>query len=268
MSTRRPRDCKVLGPSSRRQPRRTAESGVEAPTLLAYALTISVLLALGAWLLDRGVGRLGAPTRWTWLGALLLGTGKPPGGAPDPAQRLARHDRLERPPRPRPRLGRLTDVARPRDGPVDRGCVACRVGADGYVSRPTSEEHVRTKDPLTLALGLAAVVVAPWNPLAWWQHRRLRDAVEVDCDRRVLSEGRNRAEPHSHASRSPRLDLAALTLLVAACATEPRHLRRDGGATQSLDTSEPRQPPNSSSRSMSSVRPPSPAVHRRVSATG
>jgi beta-lactamase regulating signal transducer with metallopeptidase domain len=51
------------------------------------------------------------------------------------------------------------------------------------------EEHARARDPLLLAVGLACVVAFPWNPVVWWQHRRLRDAVEVDCDRRVLRRG-------------------------------------------------------------------------------
>jgi hypothetical protein len=29
----------------------------------------------------------------------------------------------------------------------------------------------------------------PWNPALWWQHRRLRLAVETDCDARVLAAG-------------------------------------------------------------------------------
>jgi beta-lactamase regulating signal transducer with metallopeptidase domain len=51
------------------------------------------------------------------------------------------------------------------------------------------EEHARARDPLLLAVGLACVVAFPWNPVLWWQHRRLRDAVEVDCDRRVVRHG-------------------------------------------------------------------------------
>jgi biopolymer transport protein ExbD len=51
------------------------------------------------------------------------------------------------------------------------------------------DEHVRTRDTLLLALGLVAVVACPWNPLVWWQVRRLRAAVEMDCDRRVLRTG-------------------------------------------------------------------------------
>ncbi|MGH7577466.1 MAG: M56 family metallopeptidase [Longimicrobiales bacterium] len=50
-------------------------------------------------------------------------------------------------------------------------------------------EHVRARDTLLLAMGLFALVACPWNPLVWWQLRRLKEAVEVDCDRRVLRSG-------------------------------------------------------------------------------
>lgn len=49
------------------------------------------------------------------------------------------------------------------------------------------EEHLRAGDPRTLAAGLALLLLAAWNPVAWWQLRRLRTAMEVDCDRRVLA---------------------------------------------------------------------------------
>lgn len=48
-------------------------------------------------------------------------------------------------------------------------------------------EHLRAGDPRLLALGLAMVVLAPWNPAAWYGLRRLRLAIEVDCDARVLA---------------------------------------------------------------------------------
>jgi len=48
------------------------------------------------------------------------------------------------------------------------------------------EEHLRARDPLLLTAALAAVVALPWNPAVWWLHRRLRLAVELDCDARVL----------------------------------------------------------------------------------
>jgi TonB family protein len=53
------------------------------------------------------------------------------------------------------------------------------------------EQHVRAGDPALLAAALLAVLVAPWNRALWWQWRRLRLAVEMDCDARVLSQGRS-----------------------------------------------------------------------------
>jgi TonB family protein len=51
------------------------------------------------------------------------------------------------------------------------------------------EEHLRAADPWLLAFGAAALVLMPWNPALWWQVRRLRLAVEIDCDARVLARG-------------------------------------------------------------------------------
>jgi hypothetical protein len=49
--------------------------------------------------------------------------------------------------------------------------------------------HVEARDPGLLGLGLWLAALMPWNALLWWQVRRLRLAIEVDCDRRVLSGG-------------------------------------------------------------------------------
>src|SRR5690606_10070662 len=48
-------------------------------------------------------------------------------------------------------------------------------------------EHVRAGDTRTLLAGLLAVFALPWNPVLWWQYRRLALAVELDCDARVLN---------------------------------------------------------------------------------
>jgi hypothetical protein len=47
-------------------------------------------------------------------------------------------------------------------------------------------QHVAARDPQLLALGFALVVLFPWNLPLLWQLRRLRFALEVDCDARVL----------------------------------------------------------------------------------
>jgi hypothetical protein len=53
-------------------------------------------------------------------------------------------------------------------------------------------EHSRARDPALLASGIFMVILAPWNPALWWGLRRLRLAVEGDCDRRVLAKGVSR----------------------------------------------------------------------------
>jgi len=51
------------------------------------------------------------------------------------------------------------------------------------------EEHLRAGDLPLMIGGLFLVLLAPWNPALWWQLRRLRLAVEADCDYRVLRRG-------------------------------------------------------------------------------
>lgn len=47
-------------------------------------------------------------------------------------------------------------------------------------------EHCRSRDTALLWLGEVAVALVPWNPAVWWQSRRLRLALELDCDARTL----------------------------------------------------------------------------------
>jgi beta-lactamase regulating signal transducer with metallopeptidase domain len=47
-------------------------------------------------------------------------------------------------------------------------------------------EHIRARDPLVLFAATAATALMPWNPALWLVARRLRLAIEIDCDRRVL----------------------------------------------------------------------------------
>jgi beta-lactamase regulating signal transducer with metallopeptidase domain len=51
------------------------------------------------------------------------------------------------------------------------------------------QEHIRAHDNLLLMFGLVVVLIAPWNIPLWWQFRRLRFSIEVDCDARVVAEG-------------------------------------------------------------------------------
>lgn len=49
-------------------------------------------------------------------------------------------------------------------------------------------EHARASDPVMLAAGALLVVLQPWNPAVWLILRRLRFALELDCDARVLAQ--------------------------------------------------------------------------------
>jgi hypothetical protein len=47
-------------------------------------------------------------------------------------------------------------------------------------------EHIAAKDPLALAIAGVTLLLFPWNAPLWFIARRLRLAIEIDCDARVL----------------------------------------------------------------------------------
>ena len=51
------------------------------------------------------------------------------------------------------------------------------------------QSHLEARDPQLFTLALALLVFMPWNLPLWWQLRRLRYAIEIDCDARVLKGG-------------------------------------------------------------------------------
>jgi hypothetical protein len=51
------------------------------------------------------------------------------------------------------------------------------------------QSHLDARDAQLLAVAILLIVAMPWNLPLWWQLRRLRFAIEVDCDSRVLKVG-------------------------------------------------------------------------------
>ena len=50
------------------------------------------------------------------------------------------------------------------------------------------EEHRTARDPVLLFAAALGSALMPWNPALWYAARRLRLAIELDCDARVLRE--------------------------------------------------------------------------------
>ena len=102
------------------------------------------------------------------------------------------------------------------------------------LERPAAEQalvvrhersHLSVGDPLLLVAGCAAVTAMPWNPAMWHLLARLRLAIELDCDHRLLRDG---APPRAYGSLL--IDLTSLLpssgVGAPAFACHPSHLER------------------------------------------
>jgi beta-lactamase regulating signal transducer with metallopeptidase domain len=88
-------------------------------------------------------------------------------------------------------------------------------------------EHMKARDPLLLLAATLAIVLMPWNLPLWWQWRRLRFSIEVDCDARVLASGRVANVEYAQAlldvaERSSEAPLAAAAMCESASMLEKR----------------------------------------------
>ena len=87
----------------------------------------------------------------------------------------------------------------PDVGPAVVGLLRPRVVLPAWLTRAAPAKqalvmahetsHLHARDPLLLSVALCLLVLMPWNAPLWWQLRRLRHAIEVDCDARVLLAG-------------------------------------------------------------------------------
>lgn len=111
------------------------------------------------------------------------------------------------------RLGRMRRSWRSEDGvlvskdvgPAVIGFLHCQVVVPEWSLELTQvqrelllaheAEHLEAHDARLLMLAAAVLALVPWNPGFWWQFRRLRLAIELDCDNRVL---RRRPDPATY----------------------------------------------------------------------
>jgi beta-lactamase regulating signal transducer with metallopeptidase domain len=111
------------------------------------------------------------------------------------------HLRMQRIRRAWPRAelqGRRVRIA-PSVGPAVVGVVNPEIVVPQWLLRRTDEEqsvvvaheseHLCGRDHLLLGGATLAVALVPWHPAVWWMLSRLRLAIELDCDARVLRRG-------------------------------------------------------------------------------
>lgn len=191
------------------------------------ALVIGCVVAAAARLLEGSVRLAGRPVRWVWAGALALTVAMV-------ALALLRYRRA-RAGWPAAVLHGTPVRIAPDAGPPVVGVSHPEIVVPRWLLDRTADEqrlvlahereHVRAHDPALLAAACASVALLPWHPAAWYMLSRLRLAVELDCDARLLRRG---VAPRSYGSLL--IDLAGrcsgLRVGAPALADESSHLEQ------------------------------------------
>ena len=187
-------------------------------------MALALLLSAAAWRAERTQQRRGRTTRWLWLAAIAASAIAPlawlPGVLaampPEQAQLklgwfvlssgmlmllvlrsawLLSHQRRWQ---KTSLLGTLVYLSG-RIGPCVAGLLRPRIVMPVWLQLiPPRQQalllahaqcRLAARDPQLLALAYALIVLMPWNLPLWWQLHRLRFAIEVDCDARMLAHG-------------------------------------------------------------------------------
>ena len=194
------------------------------PAWLAASMALALLLSAAAWRAERLLQRRGRTTRWLWLAAIAASVILPLAWLPGvlaamPAEQaqlklgwfvlssgmlmllvlrsvwLLSHQR---------RWQKATLLGTPvymsgGIGPCVAGLLRPRIVMPVWLQLiPPRQQalllahaqcRLAARDPQLLALAYALIVLMPWNLPLWWQLHRLRFAIEVDCDARMLTHG-------------------------------------------------------------------------------
>ncbi|WP_072454955.1 M56 family metallopeptidase [Janthinobacterium lividum] len=194
------------------------------PVWLLYSMALALLLSATAWGAERLLQRRGRTTRWLWLAAIAASVLLPLAWLPGvlaamPAEQaqlklgwfvlsmgmllilllrsvwLLSHQR---------RWQKSTLLGTPvflsgGIGPCVAGLLRPRIVMPVWLRLILPQQQalllaheqcrLAARDPLLLAVAYALIVLMPWNLPLWWQLHRLRFAIEVDCDARMLAYG-------------------------------------------------------------------------------
>ena len=194
------------------------------PAWLLCSMALALLLSAGAWRAERLLQRHGRTTRWLWLAAIAASVIVPLAWLPGvlaamPAEQaqlklgwfvlsvgmllllalrsawLLSHQR---------RWQKTSLLGTPvflsgGIGPCVAGLLRPRIVMPVWLQLiPPRQQalllahaqcRLAARDPQLLALAYALLVLMPWNLPLWWQLHRLRFAIEVDCDARMLAQG-------------------------------------------------------------------------------
>ena len=194
------------------------------PAWLLSSMALALLLSAAAWRAERTLQRRGHATRWLWLAAIAASAILPLAWLPGvlaamPAEQaqlklgwfvlssgmllllvlrsawLLSHQR---------RWQKTTLLSTPvylsgGIGPCVAGLLRPRIVMPVWLQLiPPRQQalllahaqcRLAARDPQLLALAYALIVLMPWNLPLWWQLHRLRFAIEVDCDARMLAHG-------------------------------------------------------------------------------
>lgn len=194
------------------------------PAWLAASMALALLLSAAAWRAERLLQRRRRTTRWLWLAAIAASAILPLAWLPGvlaamPAEQaqlklgwfvlssgmllllvlrsvwLLSHQR---------RWQKTSLLGTPvylsgGIGPCVAGLLRPRIVMPVWLQLiPPRQQalllahaqcRLAARDPQLLALAYALIVLMPWNLPLWWQLHRLRFAIEVDCDARMLAHG-------------------------------------------------------------------------------
>ncbi|MCM2566775.1 M56 family metallopeptidase [Janthinobacterium kumbetense] len=194
------------------------------PAWLLCTMALALLLSAAAWRAERVRQRRGRTTRWLWLAAIAASAIVPLAWLPGvlaamPAEQaqlklgwfmlssgmllllalrsvwLLSHQR---------RWQKTSLLGTPvylsgGIGPCVAGLLRPRIVMPVWLRLISSQQQalllahaqcrLAARDPLLLAAAYALIILMPWNVPLWWQLHRLRFAIEVDCDARMLAQG-------------------------------------------------------------------------------